>query len=710
MTGIKENNTNIFGLIFSKDRAMQLHAVLESLNLHCRDSDAMTLHVLYRISSTAHRRQYARLKDDFANVVFIEEADFRSQVLDIVGSCRHILFLVDDNIFTHDFTLAEVTSALADNPDSLGFSLRLGTNINYSYMKDAHVAQPLFESVSAEVVKFDWTEAAYDFGYPLELSSSVYRTADILPLIGQVSFSNPNTFEGMMAVNAAIFGRLQNRLLSFRQSVTFCNPLNLVQDVCDNRVSVDQQYSARHLSEMFGRDIRIDVARLAGLVPNACHQEIELEFITAPATSAPDVSIAPNGTNAPLVSVEMVTYNTERFIGGAIESVLAQSYGNFELVIVDDGSDDDTEQIVSSYTDSRIRYIRQPHRNAATARNTAITHAKGDYILVVDSDDFIDADYIKDVLGFAEQYPDADFYYPSELTLVDESDQPTGAEWRYEDYTDSAAIVQLLFKLGKSVIPNPGSLIRKSLFERVGLYEDLDTVEDYVFLCKNALDIRFRMVPRHSSYQYRCVATSLSRRFDSRNEITAAALNDMIGRYEPQVLCPQLSQPAGPDMRRKQYFEYLMMTFYSLAQVNHGRCAKPFRLCGDYYRTRMLNAIAESRLPTGSAWTLTGRERSDRMYREAIDNLKGDRPDEALVFLGQIDDSQTELQDIDYARAVAFAQLGRDDQAQTACREQLHATPDHQRALKLLRQLLSKINSQTSNKINTQIAQGNNHA
>jgi len=91
----------------------------------------------------------------------------------------------------------------------------------------------------------------------------------------------------------------------------------------------------------------------------------------------------------PLVSVYMVTYNTEKYIGRAIDSVLSQTYTNFELIIVDDGSTDSTASIVSSYEDQRIKYIYKEHKNFAAGMNRAIMAAGGDYMIGVDSDDFI---------------------------------------------------------------------------------------------------------------------------------------------------------------------------------------------------------------------------------------------------------------------------------------------------------------------------------
>jgi len=89
----------------------------------------------------------------------------------------------------------------------------------------------------------------------------------------------------------------------------------------------------------------------------------------------------------PEVSVIMATYNRAHLLGRAIISVLNQTYEDFELIIVDDGSVDNTDKIVKEFSDKRIIYCRQPHRGAAAAVNRGIQISKGKYIAFLDSDD-----------------------------------------------------------------------------------------------------------------------------------------------------------------------------------------------------------------------------------------------------------------------------------------------------------------------------------
>ena len=92
-----------------------------------------------------------------------------------------------------------------------------------------------------------------------------------------------------------------------------------------------------------------------------------------------------------LVSIIIPTYNRADFIGKTIKSVLNQTYSNFEIIIVDDGSTDNTKEVVRSFADSRISYFKKQNEERAVARNYGIEKAKGDFITFLDSDDvFLD--------------------------------------------------------------------------------------------------------------------------------------------------------------------------------------------------------------------------------------------------------------------------------------------------------------------------------
>ena len=102
-----------------------------------------------------------------------------------------------------------------------------------------------------------------------------------------------------------------------------------------------------------------------------------------------------------LVSIIMPTYNCAKFIGKTIESVIAQTYENWELIIVDDCSKDNTEEVVSKYKDNRIKYHRLKNNSgAAVARTEAMKKASGSYMAFLDSDDLWKKDKLEKQLEF----------------------------------------------------------------------------------------------------------------------------------------------------------------------------------------------------------------------------------------------------------------------------------------------------------------------
>lgn len=105
----------------------------------------------------------------------------------------------------------------------------------------------------------------------------------------------------------------------------------------------------------------------------------------------------------PLVSVILCNYNYERFIAEAIDSVLCQTYDNFELIIVDDGSTDNSRDVIRSYSDQRIHFITQKNQGQAAAFNAGFNSSKGEIICFLDSDDYWMPDKIAMVVDVFKQ-------------------------------------------------------------------------------------------------------------------------------------------------------------------------------------------------------------------------------------------------------------------------------------------------------------------
>lgn len=127
-----------------------------------------------------------------------------------------------------------------------------------------------------------------------------------------------------------------------------------------------------------------------------------------------------------LVSIIMPSYNTAKFIEQTIKSVLAQTYTNWELIIVDDCSTDNTDKVVSSFlSDNRIRYYKNKvNSGAAVSRNRALRETNGKWIAFLDSDDLWSDDKLKKQVSFMEQN-DYHFSYTNYVE-IDEKNNPNG--------------------------------------------------------------------------------------------------------------------------------------------------------------------------------------------------------------------------------------------------------------------------------------------
>jgi len=113
---------------------------------------------------------------------------------------------------------------------------------------------------------------------------------------------------------------------------------------------------------------------------------------------------------APVFSVVIPLYNKQDFISKCIESVLTQSFSSFEVIIIDDGSQDNSEEIVKKIKDDRVKYFHQTNGGVSAARNRGIEEASGEYIAFLDADDWYEVDFLNAVHKSILENPDADAF------------------------------------------------------------------------------------------------------------------------------------------------------------------------------------------------------------------------------------------------------------------------------------------------------------
>jgi len=193
----------------------------------------------------------------------------------------------------------------------------------------------------------------------------------------------------------------------------------------------------------------------------------------------------------PTVSVIIPTYNRVHLVGRAIRSVLNQTYQDFEIIVVDDGSTDNTEEVVESFNDPRIRYIRhEKNRGGSAARNTGIRASRGEYVAFLDSDDEWLPEKLEKQLSVFEEDSTCGAVYTDFLYML-----PDGNVKLCQNYHPEGWILKKL--LSSNVVGTTSTVIvKRECFETVGLFdESLLSCQDWDMWIRIAKRYSFRKVP-----------------------------------------------------------------------------------------------------------------------------------------------------------------------------------------------------------------------
>lgn len=224
-------------------------------------------------------------------------------------------------------------------------------------------------------------------------------------------------------------------------------------------------------------------------------------------------SAVPSSPNEPLVSVVIPAYNAATFIGQTLRSVMAQTYENLEIIVVNDGSQDETVDIVQDFSanDSRIRLLHQVNAGVAAARNLGIKSARGEFIAPVDADDIWYPNNIAlQMEAMRRGGPGTGLVYSWSVD-IDESGQPTGG---FRATAISGNVYTTL--IGHNFIGNASAtLIRRRCLEEVGGYDSTlraqqaQGCEDWDLYLRIAEQYDFQVAP-HFLIGYRKLDSSMS--------------------------------------------------------------------------------------------------------------------------------------------------------------------------------------------------------
>lgn len=185
---------------------------------------------------------------------------------------------------------------------------------------------------------------------------------------------------------------------------------------------------------------------------------------------------------SPIVSIIIPTYNYAHFLSDCIKSVVAQSYTSIEIIVVDDGSTDNTKDIVKKYSSETIKYIYQKNKGLSAARNTGIKNVRGEFVLFLDADDLIPKNYIEKQVDNLISNPEADISLAKNKLFykIDNAGRPivTGT---WHTYTKQLATHCFFFNLG----PPHAYFYRRNVIKNVGYFDTtLKACEDYDYVMR----------------------------------------------------------------------------------------------------------------------------------------------------------------------------------------------------------------------------------
>ncbi len=270
----------------------------------------------------------------------------------------------------------------------------------------------------------------------------------------------------------------------------------------------------------------------------------------------------------PLISVIIPAYNHERFVGPAIESVLNQSFADWELVIVDDGSTDGTAAVIKGYDDPRIHYHYQENQDAYNALNKGLSLAQGQWFSILNSDDVYEPDRLKRCLEAGKAGADAVF---TGVGAIDDQGTPIPAEESYWHLWHERNLNAYLssgdlyagFLRGNLMITTSNLFVRGDVARKVGGFAPLRYLHDYDYIFRLLLACPGRVCYLHDQMlmQYRIHGSNTlkSGAVKARNEDLS-----VIRKYAV------LGVPEGSQNRVAQAFERVAELERELLVVSRG--------------------------------------------------------------------------------------------------------------------------------------------
>lgn len=210
----------------------------------------------------------------------------------------------------------------------------------------------------------------------------------------------------------------------------------------------------------------------------------------------------------PLVSIIMPAYNAAAYISEAINSVIKQSYTNWELLVINDGSTDETEAIVLSYNDDRIKYYYQSNLGVSAARNKGLMATKGDFFCFLDADDYLTPNSITSRVKLFQNNPEAGIVDGTVIVTTADRNHVL----RIHKPSVSGRVVKHMAFMSENVFCMPSAMIRKEKEIQYSFDETMTHSEDIWFLLyvHNQSKLEFTYVEEPILYYRRVGGTAMT--------------------------------------------------------------------------------------------------------------------------------------------------------------------------------------------------------
>lgn len=197
-------------------------------------------------------------------------------------------------------------------------------------------------------------------------------------------------------------------------------------------------------------------------------------------------------SKTPLISVIMPVYNGKKFIREAINSVITQTYSNFELLVIDDSSTDKTLSVVRSFSDSRIKIISsKKHLGLVGIRNIGLQKTSGELIAFLDSDDIMAGDRLSFQMDFLKRNPHI-VLVGSWVRVIDGLSRPTGPVWKH--ITDPSLIPSVL--LFRNCLTQSSVMGKSREIKEIGFRESFSSAPDYDLWVRLAYRYKIANIPK----------------------------------------------------------------------------------------------------------------------------------------------------------------------------------------------------------------------